>query len=64
MENKPQVSDYQLAKQVVIELGLHKEMVVVPANNGNFRKYMRDVQKEKEFVTKKANEGLKITRLK
>lgn len=59
-----QLSDYKLAKQVINELELHKEIIVTPDKDGNFRKYMRDVQGEKEFITRKTNEGLKVTRLK
>jgi len=58
-----QITDYKQASNIVKTLELHKEITVKVNVLGNFRKYLKDCSKEKQFITRSVDGGVKVTRL-
>lgn len=65
MENV-QKSDFLLAKEIVAGLELNSEVFPEPKNNDNFRKYLKEHNRNlgKEFITKRIEGKLRVTRIK
>lgn len=58
------LNEYQTAKKITSELDLHAEILVQVDNVGNFRKYIKELDGDKEFTTKTIGKKLRVIRLK